>query len=204
MAWHDAAAKEHREAVIENRAWVYTIFQYTPGTDEREIIGTGVFDVVRARYNGGLREAQEHVVEIARSHENCKRVRKAREALDPEAIAWLEARLLDTLQTSYARWRENVARLRRDAEAGDRNAQEALYYERSSGRPLYPEPKWTVGRLANETAQYHLPDELDVLTDKRLYETVRAALERLKRRRLATSSTGIDDRGREAKLWEPV
>lgn len=203
MSWSDPRAREHRDAI--DRMWVYTIRHY-PDADvtAAETLAEGAFEVARTRYSGGLREAQERLVEIARDAGVCKRARRQREAPDPEAIAWLEARLLETIRTSYATWHQNVARLKEQAAAGDRSAQEALYYEQVSRRPVYPEPRWSTARLADETAQYSLPDDLDALSDKRFYALVYNTLERLKRRGLLASSAGPDDRGRETRLWEPA
>ena len=119
---------------------------------------------------------------MAREIAACKRVRRERDALEPESVAWLEHRLLETLRVSYTRWRESVAR---------------------HGKGVYPEPRWPTSLLAGEAAQYNRPEDLQV-SDKRFYDLVRATLDRLRRRGLVASSMGVDDRGREARLWEPV
>jgi hypothetical protein len=203
--WSDPFAQTEREAVIEERAWFYAVYHYPDSSNpERVDLVEGAFVVQRRAYDGGVREAQARAVEIARELTLCKRQRSRREVLDPASVAWLENRLLDTLRTSYEKWRQNVAWIKERAAAGDRSAQDALYYEQSSRRPIYPEPKWTTARLANETAQYSLPDDLDALSDKRFYDAVYNALERLRRRDLVVSSSGLDDRGRETRLWEPA
>jgi hypothetical protein len=206
MHWSDVRAREHREAVVEDRAWVYGIRHYPDRLDleSRVDLAEGVFEVTRRAYDGGVREAQERAVEIAREFAVCRRERQRREAPEAASIEWLENRLLETLRDSYKNWRESVARIEAQAAAGDRSAQEALYYSKISRRPMYPEPKWTTARLAAETAQYSLPDDLDALSDKRFYQAVYNTLERLRRRGLLVSSTGVDDRGREARLWEPA
>lgn len=204
MSWSDPRAREHREAI--DRMWTYSIRHYPDPDDltKAETLDEGAFEVARTRYDGGLRQAQERLVEIARKTGACKRTRRQREALEPESIAWLEARLLDTIRTSYASWHQNVAHLKAQAAAGDRSAQDALYWEQVSRRPVYPEPRWSTARLAGEAAQYSRPDDLDALSDKRFYALVHTTLERLKRRGLLASSAGPDDRGRETRLWEPA
>jgi hypothetical protein len=178
MEWHHPQARAHRDAI--DRTWVYSIRHYSSeavGSDLDE----GVFEVAQTARDGGARQAKERVITLARAFELCKRVRRARPALDPASTAWLEQRLLDTLRDSYTTWRDNNARY---------------------GRGVYPEPRWSTARLADEAAQYHRPDDLNV-SKKRFYELVRAALDRLKRRDLLVTSLGLDDRGREAPLWEP-
>jgi hypothetical protein len=205
MHWSDEKARDHRDAVVEERMWVYTVAHYPNiETLERVDLANGVFEVTRRSYDGGIREAQERAVAFAREVAICARARRQREALDAASVTWLEERLLETLRTSYAKWHQNVAWIKERAAAGDRSAQDALYYEQSSRRPLYPEPKWTTARLAGETAQYNLPDDLDALSDKRFYQVVYTTLERLRRRKLIASSAGLDDRGRETRLWEPA
>jgi hypothetical protein len=83
------------------------------------------------------------------------------------------------LTRSYADWRAYGARLGRR------------------------EPTWSTALVALELSQYARPDELRV-ADKRFYQLVYAALGKLARRKLVTSSTGIDDRGRETRLWAPA
>ncbi len=201
MRWHDSAYRENR--------WVYTVYHYpglAPGGDgsiEREILDEGNFDVVRVRWDAGLREAQDRAVEIARKVTLCKRPRRQREALSPEAATWLEAKLLDIIQSRYNEWKDSNARLCAAAEAGDRSAQDAIYYQRASGRSLYPEPQLSTARLADEVAQYTMPEELEAQSDKRFYDLVRTALDRLRKAGAITTSTGVY-RGREVKLWEPV
>lgn len=179
MAWHHPQAREHREAI--DRTWIYNIRHYAKdltGSDLTE----GVFEVDRAPRDGGARMAKERAVTLARTFELCKRPRTVREAPKPESIAWLEQRLYDTLRTSYASWRKNTA---------------------GFGRGVYPEPRWSTALLAGEAAQYSRPDDLNV-SSKRFYALVRAALDRLKRKKLVSTSQGLDDRGRETTLWEPV
>jgi len=206
MDWSDTRARDHRDAVIENRAWVFAVYHYPDALDidSRVTLTEGAFEVVRVAYDGGVREAQERVVELARELDLCRRQRQRREAPPAEDVAWLDDKIMEILQSSYARWRENNARLRAQAEAGDKLAQEVLYSERITRRPTYPEPRWSTARLAAEVSQYSLPDALDDLSDKRFYQAVHSALERLRRRRLVASSTGPDDQGRETRLWEPV
>lgn len=180
MEWHHPQAREHREAI--DRTWIYSIRHFTAAEMTSSDLTEGVFEVERAPYDGGTRQAKERVVTIARTFEICKRTRAVRAPLKSESVDWLEERLLDTLRASYTSWRENTAR---------------------AGRGVYPEPRWSTARLADEAAQYNRPDDLDV-TDKRFYTLVRSALDRLKRRKLVVTSTGLDDRGRETTLWEPV
>jgi hypothetical protein len=183
MQWHDPLAQEHRQAIVDGTAWRYAVRHYShDDMTKSETLAEGVIVVVRVRYDGGLRQAQARVVELTREIAACKRVRRERDALEPESIEWLEHRLLETLRVSYTRWREMTARY---------------------GKGVYPEPRWWTALLALEAAQYHRPDDL-VVSNKRFYDLVRAALERLRRRGLVASSTGADDRGREARLWEPV
>jgi hypothetical protein len=179
MDWYHPQAREHRDAI--DRTWIYSVRHYAPDLAASDIT-EGVFEVDRASRDGGARQAKEKVVVLARAFEVCKRPRRAREALEPESAAWLEQRLLDTLRTSYASWRKNTA---------------------SFGRGVYPEPRWSTALLAGEAAQYTRPDDLDV-SSKRFYTLVRAALDRLKRKKLVASSQGLDDRGRETTLWEPA
>lgn len=179
MPWYHPQAREHREAI--DRTWIYSVRHYAPGELGSDVTD-GVFEVDRAPREGGVRQAKEKAVTLARAYEICKRPRRAREALDPASVAWLEQRLLDTLRESYAAWRDNTARY---------------------GRGVYPEPRWSTARLAGEAAQYSRPDDLDV-SRKRFYEIVHAALGRLKRRKLVVSSQGLDDRGRATTLWEPA
>lgn len=179
MEWYDSRAREFRESI--DRAWVYSVRHHT-NIAEAETLAEGVFEVGQTRYEGGLRQAQEHAVEIAREFTPCKRMRRTREALDPTSVEWLEHRLLDSLRTSYDRWRENNARY---------------------GRGVYPEPRWSTALLADEAAQYHRPDDLEV-PDRRFYSLVRTTLERLRRRGLIVGSTGLDNQGRETTLWEPA
>ena len=179
MDWYHPQARDHREAI--NRTWIYTIQHFSPELTASGLT-EGIFEVDRAPFDGGVRKAKEHVVAIARAFEVCKRPRHAREAIEPASVAWLEQRLLSTLRESYAYWREKVS---------------------SYGRGNYPEPRWSTAQLAGDAAQYTRPDDLDV-TDKRFYLFVRAALDRLKRRKLVTTSHGLDDRGRATTLWTPV
>ena len=178
MEWHHPQAREHRDAI--DRTWIYSIRHYSP-----EAVGSdltdGVFEVAQTARDGGARQAKEHAITLVRAFEICKPLRRKRAALDPDSIAWLEQRLLDTLRESYATWRDNTARY---------------------GRGVYPEPRWSTARLAEEAAQYQRPDDLAV-GSKRFYELVRAALDRLKRRKLLITTQGLDDRGRETTLWEP-
>lgn len=198
MDWHDTQAREHREAL--DRTWIYSIRHFPEGTFESSMLAEGVFEVMRRRYDGGLNEAQHRAVDIARELALCKRTHRKREALDPEAIVWLEERLLETLRESYTRWRATVADVKQRAAAGDPLARETLWIGLNR---VYPEPKWWTARLALEAAQYNRPDDLDV-SNKRFYVLVRNTLERLKRRGLVTSSSGLDDDGHETTLWEPV
>lgn len=93
---------------------------------------------------------------------------------------WLADAVLGVLQRSYADWRAYGARLGRR------------------------EPVWSTAPIALELSQYgSRPDDLRV-ADKRFYQLVYATLGRLARRKLITSSTGLDDRGRETRLWAPA
>lgn len=178
MSWHDPRAREFREMI--DRAWVASIREYDNDMNATTI-AEAAFETAHQFYDGGLQEAQKRAVEIARETGRCKRAKREREALSPEAVDWLENRLLETLRTSYARWRDQTARF---------------------GKGVYPEPAWSTARLADEAAQYHRPDELEV-SDKRFYSLVRTTLERLRRRGLVASSGGVVE-GRETTLWEPV
>lgn len=178
MTWYDARASEFRETI--DRAWTCTVRVYdSDDPTKADTIAEAAFETTRVYYDGGLREAQNRAIEIARETGRCKRVKREREALSSEAVEWLENRLLETLRDSYARWREN---------------------RRYSSH--YPEPQWSTALLAMEAAQYHRPDELEV-SDKRFYSLVRTTLERLRRRGLVAGSVGVVD-GRETTLWEPV
>lgn len=179
MDWHHPQAREHRETI--DRTWIYTIRHYgseLTGSD----LTDGIFEVDRAPFDGGVRQAKDKAIAIARTFEVCKRPRRTREAIAPESVAWLEQRLIGTLRESYGHWRKNIS----------------IY-----GRGTYPEPRWSTARLAAEAAQYSRPDDLDV-SGKRFYELVRAALDRLKRKKAVVTTQGIDDRGRETTLWEPA
>jgi hypothetical protein len=184
MQWHDPLAQEHRQAIVDGTAWRYSIRNYPHEDDmtRSEVLAEGVIVVEQRRYEGGLRLAQARAVEMAREIAACKRVRRERDALEPESVIWLEHRLLETLRVSYTRWREMNARY---------------------GKGTYPEPRWWTALLAGEAAQYHRPDDLQI-PNKRFYSIVRTTLERLRRRGLVASSTGADDQGRETTLWEPV
>lgn len=178
MEWHHPQSREHRDAI--DRTWVYSIRHYSPeavGSD----LDDGVINVEQNERDGGVRQAKERAITVVRAFELCKRVRRTRAAIDPTSTTWLEQRLLDTLRESYKTWRDNAAH---------------------HGRGVYPEPRWWTARLADEATQYHRPDDLNV-GSKRFYELVRAALERLKRRKLLVTSLGLDDLGHETTLWEP-
>lgn len=195
MDWYHPEARERRETF--HRTWIYSVRHHAEDFTSSQLT-EGIFEVP-GDY-GTETQAQAHAVAIAREFVLCKRrPRLQRKALEPESVAWLEERLLETLRTSYTDWRKSVANVKRLAEEGDRWAQQALW----DLRKIYPEPKWSTAQLAAEAAQYHRPDDLDV-TDKRFYVIVRSALDRLKRRKLIAASTGLDDEGRETTLWEPV
>ncbi len=178
MDWYHPQAREHREAI--DRTWIYSVRHFTP--DASTDLEEGVFEVKRSSRDGGVRQAKERAVTLARVFEACKRAHVVRDALTPTSTEWLEQRLLDTLRDSYAAWRKNVA---------------------SYGRGLYPEPRWSTARLAGEAAQYNRPDDLDV-GKKRFYAIVKSALDRLKRRKRVVTTSGLDDQGRETTLWEPA
>lgn len=178
MDWYHPQARERREKI--DRTWIYSVRHFTP--DANADLEEGVFEVERAPRDGGIRQAKERAVTLARAFEACKRSRVVREALEPASNTWLEQRLLDTLRESYAAWRKNVA---------------------SCGRGVYPEPRWSTARLAGEAAQYSRPDDLDV-GKKRFYTIVKSALDRLKRRKLVVTTLGLDDQDRETMLWEPA
>jgi hypothetical protein len=197
MDWHDTQAREHRDAI--DRTWIYSVRHFPEGTYESSMLAEGIFEVARS-YSSGLYEAQHRAVNIARELALCKRTHRKREVLDPEAIAWLEERLLETLRESYTRWRATVADVKQRAAAGEALARETLWIGLNK---IYPEPKWWTARLALDAAQYSRPDDLNV-SDKRFYVLVRNTLERLKRRGLITASTGLDTDGHETTLWEPV
>jgi hypothetical protein len=178
MSPYHARAREYRENI--DRTWIYSVRD--PLKDET-LVEDGIFEVARKRYEGGDQEAKERAVELARQIAPCKRVRQKREALAPESRAWLEERLLEALRRSYTTWRDNVARY---------------------GRGIYPEPRLSTALLALEASQYGgRPDDLDV-AKKRFYAIVATTLERLKKRGLVTSSSGLDYSSKPAKLWEPT
>jgi len=138
------------------------------------------FEVARRAYDGGRAEAQAHGVAVAQTIAACKRVRREREEIRPEAVTWLADTVLGVLRRSYADWRAYGARLGRR------------------------EPTWSTALIALELSQYgSRPDDLRV-ADKRFYQLIYATLGRLTRRKLITSSTGLDDRGRETRLWAPA
>jgi len=178
MPWYHPQAREHREAI--DRTWIYSVRQIGLETPSRDLT-EGVFEVDRT-FRDGERQAKDRVITLARALEVCKRPRRTREPLQTESVDWLENRITETLRESYASWRDRTAQF---------------------GRGVYPEPRWSTARLANEAAQYRRPDDLDV-GGKRFYTLVRAALDRLKRRKVVVSSQGLDDRGRETTLWEPA
>jgi hypothetical protein len=179
MEWHHPQAREHREAI--DRTWIYSVRHFSPELTASDLT-EGIFEVEHTSRSGGIRQAKDRAVTITRTFELCKRARAVREALTPASAQWLEQRLLDTLRASYASWRKNTS---------------------TFGRGVYPEPRWSTALLAGEAAQYNRPDDLDV-GGKRFYALVRTALDRLKRRKLVVTSQGVDDRGRETTLWEPV
>ena len=178
MSPYHARAREHRETI--NRTWIYSVRD--PLKNET-LVEDAIFEVERRRYDGGDQEARDRAVALARELAPCKRQRTKREALAPESIAWLEDLLLETLRRSYGTWRENTARY---------------------GRGVYPEPRLSTALIALEAAQYGgRPDDLDV-SKKRFYSIVAAALNRLKKRGLVTSSSGLDYSNKPARLWEPT
>jgi len=179
MPWYHPQARDHRDAI--DRTWIYSIRQLGAESLEHRDLTEGVFEVERSSRDGE-RQAKDRVVTLARALEVCKRPRRTREPLEATSVDWLENRLTETLRESYASWRDRTARF---------------------GRGVYPEPRWSTALLAKEAAQYSRPEDLDV-TDKRFYALVRAALDRLKRRKVVASSQGLDDQGRETTLWEPA
>ena len=182
VEWYEDYAKHNRGAVLDDRAWNFRVIEYRDRLDfdARTVHIDDSFEVPRRDYDGGRAQAQAHAVAIAQSIAACKRVRRAREEISPEAVTWLADTILDVLQRSYADWRAYGKRLGRR------------------------EPTWSTALIALELSQYgSRPDELRV-ADKRFYQLVYATLGRLARRKLITSSTGIDDRGRETRLWAPA
>lgn len=178
MSPYHARASEHREAL--DRTWVYSVRD--PLKDET-FVEDGIFEIERKRYEGGDKEAKERVVAIARQIAPCKRTHRKREAPASESVTWLENRLLETLRQNYGAWRDSIARY---------------------GRGTYPEPRLSTALLAIDAAQYGgRPDDLDV-PKKRFYAIVAAALERLKKRGLVTSSSGLDYSNKTTRLWEPA
>jgi len=180
--WYEDYAKHNRDAVVQGRAWNFKVVEYPDRLDfDTQIMHVDTnFEVARRAYDGGRAEAQAHGVAVAQTIAACKRVRREREEISPEAVAWLTDTILDILTRSYADWRAYGARLGRR------------------------EPTWSTALIALELSQYgSRPDDLRV-ADKRFYQLVYATLGRLARRKLITSSTGIDDRGRETRLWAPA
>jgi hypothetical protein len=178
LTWYDQDAQTYRDAIIHSLAWSYRVLAHNDDLTQHDL-AEGVFAVERRKYEGGLKQAQDHAVELARELDVCKRAKIKHDALSDEAVEWLEAKLIEILERSYGYWR-------------------------STGRGHgYPEPQWTTGLLAGEVKQHHLMDELREQNEKRFYALVRGALDRLKRRGAVAISTGVVD-GREVPLWEPV